>query len=75
MLALAGYNAGPNAAARWAKEESSRKLSAAEFIERIPYKETREYVANILRNKYWYQKLYPVIQEEDNIAQSQVDEN
>ncbi|MGK5083976.1 DUF1284 domain-containing protein [Bdellovibrionota bacterium FG-1] len=58
-LALAGYNAGPNAADRWYKE-NGQKRSLAEFIETIPYKETREYVAAIVRNYYWYsRKLNP----------------
>jgi hypothetical protein len=51
-MALAGYNAGPNAAARWLREFRGKGMF--EFIESIPYKETREYVGSILRNYYWY---------------------
>jgi soluble lytic murein transglycosylase len=43
VLSLAGYNAGPNAVDRWVKE-SGGKRGMLEFIETIPYKETREYV-------------------------------
>ncbi len=71
--ALAAYNAGAGNVRRWSRRFPDAK--GLLFADLIPYEETREYVANILRNKYWYQKLYPVIQEEDNIAQSQVDEN
>jgi soluble lytic murein transglycosylase len=55
-LALAGYNAGPNAADRWYKALGPKK-GLLEFIETIPYKETREYVATIIRNYFWYSKL------------------
>ncbi len=51
-LAVAGYNAGPNAVQRWLKENPKRGMT--EFIEMIPYRETREYVASIIRNYYWY---------------------
>ncbi len=27
-----------------------------EFIEAIPYRETRDYVASIIRNYYWYHR-------------------
>jgi tetratricopeptide (TPR) repeat protein len=55
-IALAAYNAGPNAVSRWIKEglfQGPIELS----IEQIPYKETRDYVGSIIRNYIWYQKL------------------
>ena len=52
--ALAAYNAGPNAVDRWIKANGSQKRGLFEFIETIPYKETRDYVASIIRNYYWY---------------------
>ena len=55
VLALAAYNAGPNAADRWLRE-IPQKRGMLEFIESIPYKETREYVGSIIRNYYWYSK-------------------
>ena len=45
MVALAGYNAGPNAAARWMPSES---LDPDIWVENIPYNETRNYVQRIL---------------------------
>lgn len=45
LVALAGYNAGPNAAARWLPQES---LDPDVWIENIPYNETRNYVQRIL---------------------------
>ena len=43
--ALAGYNAGPNAAARWIPPQP---VEADVWIENIPYNETRTYVQRIL---------------------------
>ncbi len=45
IVALAGYNAGPNAAARWMPSES---LDPDVWVENIPYNETRNYVQRIL---------------------------
>lgn len=53
VYALAGYNAGPHRVDKWIKEGGA-KLGMTEFIESIPYKETRDYVATIVRNYYWY---------------------
>lgn len=55
VLALAGYNAGPGAVDRWVKANSQRK-DILEFIESIPYRETREYVIAIIRNYFWYSR-------------------
>lgn len=45
IVALAGYNAGPNAANRWLPYSP---ISADVWIENIPYNETRRYVKRIL---------------------------
>lgn len=45
-LASAAYNAGPAPVQRWLGERAA--LPADIFIETIPYKETREYVARVL---------------------------
>lgn len=60
VFALAGYNAGPHRVNKWRKE-GKPEVDMIEFIESIPFKETREYVMSILRNRYWYQfrKGYP----------------
>ncbi len=49
-LAVASYNAGENALKKWLM--NSRHKSIEEFIEDIPYRETRRYVKNVLRS-YW----------------------
>jgi soluble lytic murein transglycosylase len=45
-LAIAAYNAGPAPVERW--REARAQLEPDFFIESIPYKETREYVARVL---------------------------
>ena len=52
--ALAAYNAGPHRVAKWRKEVVP-SWSVLDWIEAIPFKETRDYVTSILRNRYWYQ--------------------
>jgi soluble lytic murein transglycosylase len=55
-LALAGYNAGPNRVDLWvARYPTSDPVL---FIDLIPFRETREYVASVLRNYYWYRRLH-----------------
>ena len=53
---LAAYNAGPNRVAEWLTWNTYRE--PAEFVESIPYAETREYVQAVLRNAEMYRRLY-----------------
>ncbi len=55
-LAIAGYNAGPEAVDRWLKQRGD--LSLDEFIEEIPYTETRRYVKRVLMSYGIYEALY-----------------
>jgi soluble lytic murein transglycosylase len=55
--ALAAYNAGENRVAEWRGSRSYRDTE--EFVESIPFTETREYVQAILRNAVLYRLLYP----------------
>jgi soluble lytic murein transglycosylase len=54
--AIAAYNAGENAVDRWQKEIATD--DSEEFVERIPYLETRQYVKLVLRNHRIYKRLY-----------------
>ncbi|MBI4528044.1 MAG: DUF3808 domain-containing protein [Deltaproteobacteria bacterium] len=54
--AIAAYNAGENAVARWQRQIPAE--DDEEFIERIPYAETRLYVKLVLRNQLSYRKIY-----------------
>jgi soluble lytic murein transglycosylase len=56
--ALAAYNAGDVPVRQWMS--SGEYQDIAEFVESIPYTETREYVQAILRNREMYRALYPV---------------
>lgn len=54
--ALAAYNAGPSRVVQWLKYEPT-KNNLLLFMDLIPFKETRSYVALILRNHYFYRHL------------------
>ncbi len=55
-LVAAAYNAGPHRVASWLK--SFGLLDMDEFIEHIPYVETRNYVKRVVRNYQIYALLY-----------------
>jgi soluble lytic murein transglycosylase len=54
--ALAAYNAGSNRVDEWLEQGKYR--DPQEFVESIPFTETREYVQAILRNQNLYRQLY-----------------
>ena len=56
VKALAAYNAGPDAVAKWERRYGGR--DADEFVELITYRETRDYVKAVLRNYRIYRLLY-----------------
>ncbi len=56
VKAIAAYNAGENAVARWENQISAHDED--EFIESIPYAETRLYVKLVLRNHLNYRRIY-----------------
>ncbi|MBD2078698.1 transglycosylase SLT domain-containing protein [Leptolyngbya sp. FACHB-17] len=56
MLAVASYNAGPGAVAGWVSKAKSQDPD--EFVEAIPYSETRGYVKSVLGNYWNYLRLY-----------------
>ncbi|QDK38501.1 transglycosylase SLT domain-containing protein [Bdellovibrio sp. NC01] len=55
-LVAAGYNAGPHRVKNWLV--SFGGLETDEFIEHIPFLETRNYVKRVVSNAYVYAKLY-----------------
>ena len=55
-MALAAYNAGSSRVGNWAGWAQYREPS--EFIETIPFSETRGYVFAVLRNALMYRRLY-----------------
>ncbi len=56
--ALAAYNAGDTPIRQWLATNDYKDVP--EFVESIPYTETREYVQAIVRNREMYRALYPV---------------
>ncbi len=55
VLAAAAYNAGENRVARWRKDTSGMPTSV--WIERIPFRETRDYVKGVLAFSHIYSRL------------------
>jgi soluble lytic murein transglycosylase len=55
--ALAAYNAGDTPVRQWLATNDYKDVP--EFVESIPYTETRDYVQAILRNREMYRALYP----------------
>lgn len=54
--ALAAYNAGPSRARAWSSWGDFRE--PAEFIETVPFAETRNYIQTVLRNADTYRRIY-----------------
>jgi soluble lytic murein transglycosylase len=57
VRALAAYNAGESRVAKWSGKAGAEDPEI--FTERIPFVETRDYVRIILRNRAYYDALYP----------------
>lgn len=55
-LAIAAYNAGPEAIDRWLKRSPDMSLDV--FLEDIPFDQTRKYVATVLTNMETYSRIY-----------------
>jgi soluble lytic murein transglycosylase len=55
-LSIAGYNAGEAAVDRWLRERGT--LETDEFMETIPYDETRNYTKRVLASMFAYSWLY-----------------
>lgn len=54
--ALAGYNAGDSPVHQWMETNDVKDIP--EWVESIPYTETREYVQGIIRNRELYRAVY-----------------
>jgi soluble lytic murein transglycosylase len=58
VLALASYNAGPGAVQRWLRDHGDPRVHGdmVDWIEMIPYRETRDYVQRVLANLQIYRQ-------------------
>ncbi len=56
LLVAAAYNAGPDAVAGWVGRNGPAERD--EFVESIPFSETRGYVKKVLRNYAEYRRIY-----------------
>lgn len=71
LLAAAAYNAGEERVDLWRQRFSDQTI--VEFVETIPFSETKNYVKKVLTNLYNYRKLYE-ISEKDPIRYVQLPE-
>jgi soluble lytic murein transglycosylase len=55
VLATAGYNAGPRRAREW---QGDMPLDATQYIESIPFAETRDYVKKVMASAVSYARLF-----------------
>ncbi|MDE2404336.1 MAG: lytic transglycosylase domain-containing protein [Sphingomonadales bacterium] len=60
-LAIAAYNAGPGNVNKWLRDLGDPRQTGnwVDWIEHIPFTETRGYVAHVLENAVVYEALYP----------------
>ena len=56
LLAVASYNGGPNAVRSWKNNMNYKNFD--EFIENIPYPETRDYIKKVFRSYWVYLNVY-----------------
>ncbi|BAZ44929.1 lytic transglycosylase [Chondrocystis sp. NIES-4102] len=56
MLAVASYNAGPNAVEKWVSRYGLADVD--QFVEQIPYRETKGYVESVFENYWNYMLIY-----------------
>jgi soluble lytic murein transglycosylase len=56
LLAVASYNGGPNAVARWQQSLGTADMDL--FVEQIPYTETRDYVRKVFGSYWNYEMIY-----------------
>ena len=55
---IASYNAGPEAVREWISEQEDPEGADDEWVESIPYEQTRNYVKRVLRSLNVYRTLY-----------------
>lgn len=56
VFAVGAYNGGPAAVERWIKTQKYSDID--EFIEKIPYEQTRKYIKKVYRSYWNYNRIY-----------------
>jgi len=70
VLSIAGYNAGPDRSWRWIRafgDPRDEDVDAVDWVEHIPFSETRNYVQRVMENVMVYRS---VLQESQEMAQT-----
>ncbi len=60
LLAVASYNAGPHRVQRWLAERGTADLE--EFVDQIPFDETRAFVKRVYTSWHHYRRLYGTVE-------------
>ena len=61
ILIISGYNAGPGTTSKWLEQYNRSDLD--NFVENIPYSETREHVKKVIKSYQMYKRLAQVLSE------------
>ncbi|MDP2945703.1 MAG: tetratricopeptide repeat protein, partial [Atribacterota bacterium] len=59
ILIISGYNAGPGTTSKWLKQYDRSDLD--NFVENIPYSETREHIKKVMKSYQMYKRLAQVL--------------
>ncbi len=62
VLVISGYNAGPGTTSKWLKQYDRSDLD--NFVENVPYSETREHIKKVIKSYQMYKRLAQVLSEE-----------
>jgi len=62
ILIISGYNAGPGTTSKWLQQYDRSDLD--NFIENVPYSETREHIKKVMKSYQMYKRLTQVLSEE-----------
>ena len=62
ILIISGYNAGPGTTSKWLEQYDRSDLD--NFIENVPYSETREHIKKVIKSYQMYKRLAQVLSKE-----------
>ncbi|MBU1290561.1 tetratricopeptide repeat protein [bacterium] len=62
ILIISGYNAGPGTTSKWLEQYDRSDLD--NFVENVPYSETREHIKKVMKSYQMYKRLAQVLSEE-----------